>query len=67
MTNSFNFGQADVLFTDVDDTLTTDGQLLPETYLALCRLAAAGIRVIPVTGVAPAGATRSSERGRSLP
>ncbi len=50
MTNSFNFGQADVLFTDVDDTLTTDGQLLPETYLALCRLAAAGIRVIPVTG-----------------
>ncbi|MBU2952614.1 HAD-IIB family hydrolase [Marinobacter sp. F3R08] len=50
MTNSFDFGQADVLFTDVDDTLTTDGRLLPETYLALCRLAAAGIRVIPVTG-----------------
>ncbi|MFO7528995.1 MAG: HAD-IIB family hydrolase [Marinobacter sp.] len=50
MTNSFDFDQADILFTDVDDTLTTDGQLLPETYLALCRLAAAGIRVIPVTG-----------------
>lgn len=50
MTNSFNFGQADVLFTDVDDTLTTDGQLLPQTYQALCRLADAGIRVIPVTG-----------------
>ena len=50
MTNSFDFGRADVLFTDVDDTLTTDGRLLPETYLALCRLAASGIRVIPVTG-----------------
>ena len=50
MTNTFDFGQADILFTDVDDTLTTDGRLLPETYLALCRLAEAGIRVIPVTG-----------------
>jgi HAD superfamily hydrolase (TIGR01484 family) len=50
MTKSFDFGHADVLFTDVDDTLTTDAQLLPATYLALCRLAAAGIRVIPVTG-----------------
>lgn len=50
MLNSFEFGNADILFTDVDDTLTTGGQLLPETYLAICRLAAAGIRVIPVTG-----------------
>jgi HAD superfamily hydrolase (TIGR01484 family) len=50
MLNNFEFGNADILFTDVDDTLTTAGQLLPETYLAICRLAAAGIRVIPVTG-----------------
>ncbi|OEY65428.1 HAD-IIB family hydrolase [Marinobacter sp. X15-166B] len=50
MSNPIEFGDADILFTDVDDTLTTDGQLLPETYLALCQLAAAGIRIIPVTG-----------------
>lgn len=50
MKDSIEFGNADILFTDVDDTLTTDGQLLPETYLAICRLAAAGISVIPVTG-----------------
>lgn len=50
MLDNFDFGNADMLFTDVDDTLTTGGQLLPETYLAIWRLAAAGIRVIPVTG-----------------
>ena len=50
MLNNFEFGNADILFTDVDDTLTTGGQLLPETYIAICRLADAGIRVIPVTG-----------------
>ncbi|MDR5897845.1 HAD-IIB family hydrolase [Halomonas vilamensis] len=38
------------LLTDVDDTLTTDGQLLPETLSALYRLNDAGIEVIPVTG-----------------
>ncbi|TGG93517.1 HAD-IIB family hydrolase [Natronospirillum operosum] len=48
--NEIDFRHTDILFTDVDDTLTTNGQLLPETYLALCRLAAAGVRVIPVTG-----------------
>ncbi len=47
---TLDFRQADILFTDVDDTLTTEGRLLPETYLAICRLAAIGIRVIPVTG-----------------
>lgn len=50
MANSMDFSDADILFTDVDDTLTTDGRLLPETYSAICDLAAAGIRVIPVTG-----------------
>lgn len=38
------------LFTDIDDTLTTDGKLLPQTYQALWDLNAAGIAVVPVTG-----------------
>ncbi len=50
MMNSFEFGNADILFTDVDDTLTTGGRLLPETYVAICRLAAEGVKIVPVTG-----------------
>ncbi len=38
------------LFTDVDDTLTTNGRLLPQTFQALWDLHDAGIAVIPVTG-----------------
>ncbi|EAR08330.1 HAD family hydrolase [Reinekea blandensis] len=38
------------LLTDVDDTLTTDGKLLPETLAALVRLQNQGIRTIAVTG-----------------
>ena len=38
------------LFTDIDDTLTTGGKLLPQTYQALWDLSAAGIAVVPVTG-----------------
>lgn len=38
------------LFTDIDDTLTTDGRLLPETYRALWDLFEAGICIVPVTG-----------------
>lgn len=38
------------LFTDIDDTLTTEGRLLPETYQALWDLHAAGISIVPVTG-----------------
>lgn len=38
------------LFTDIDDTLTTDGKLLPQTYQALWSLRDAGIAVVPVTG-----------------
>lgn len=36
--------------TDVDDTMTRDGKLVPEAYQALCDLSAAGLRVIAVTG-----------------
>lgn len=50
MLHRIDLSVADILFTDVDDTLTTQGRLLPETYLAICRLADAGIKVIPVTG-----------------
>jgi HAD superfamily hydrolase (TIGR01484 family) len=38
------------LFTDVDDTLTRDGKLSPETFAALWQLRAAGLPVVPVTG-----------------
>jgi HAD superfamily hydrolase (TIGR01484 family) len=42
------------IFCDVDDTLTHDGALVPAAYDALARAAAAGIRVVAVTG-RPAG------------
>ena len=38
------------LLTDVDDTLTTDGKLLPVTLDALLRLQRYGLRTIAVTG-----------------
>src|SRR6266542_2910271 len=42
------------IFCDVDDTLTHHGALVPAAYDALARAAAAGIRVVAVTG-RPAG------------
>lgn len=42
------------LLTDIDDTLTDEGQLGPEAYDSLWKLHLAGIHVIPVTG-RPAG------------
>lgn len=42
------------LLTDIDDTLTDDGQLGPEAYQALWQLHDAGVQVIPITG-RPAG------------
>lgn len=39
-----------LVFTDIDDTLTTGGRLLPQTYQALWDLSDAGIAVVPVTG-----------------
>lgn len=39
-----------IVFTDVDDTLTIDGQLPVDTYAALHQLKQAGFTVIPVTG-----------------
>ncbi|RYF60627.1 MAG: HAD-IIB family hydrolase [Comamonadaceae bacterium] len=46
--------QVTTVFTDIDDTLTTDGRLDAQTYGALQALQQAGLRVIPVTG-RPAG------------
>jgi HAD superfamily hydrolase (TIGR01484 family) len=38
------------VFTDIDDTLTTDGVVPPSTVQALADLKAAGLHVIPITG-----------------
>lgn len=50
MNISFDLAQTNILFTDVDDTLTSEGQLLPETYVALWQLADMGVKIVPVTG-----------------
>lgn len=42
------------VLTDIDDTLTNDGQLESEAYSALWKLHDAGLKVIPITG-RPAG------------
>lgn len=42
------------VFTDIDDTLTEHGRLVPQAYSALWDLKRAGLRVIPVSG-RPAG------------
>lgn len=42
------------VFTDIDDTLTTDGMLPADAYMALEQLTLAGIAVVPITG-RPAG------------
>ncbi|MBO9667057.1 MAG: HAD-IIB family hydrolase [Bdellovibrio sp.] len=55
MKNVSEFAQSlRFLLTDIDDTLTDEGQLGPEAYQALWNLHHAGIHVIPVTG-RPAG------------
>jgi hydroxymethylpyrimidine pyrophosphatase-like HAD family hydrolase len=38
------------VFTDIDDTLTTDGAITPDALNALAGLKAAGLHVIPITG-----------------
>jgi len=42
------------VFTDIDDTLTTDGQLTAEAYTAMELLHSLGLAVVPITG-RPAG------------
>jgi len=38
------------VLTDIDDTMTRDGVLVPAAYAALCALKASGLRVVAVTG-----------------
>ena len=38
------------VFTDIDDTLTTEGAITPDALQALHNLKAAGLMVIPITG-----------------
>lgn len=38
------------VFTDIDDTLTTEGAITPDAVQALAELKAAGLHVIPITG-----------------
>ncbi len=38
------------VFTDIDDTLTTQGSITPDALQALADLKAAGLHVIPITG-----------------
>lgn len=51
--NDLNFCPTFVL-TDIDDTLTDKGQLLPDAYEALWKLKSHGFKIVPVTG-RPAG------------
>lgn len=46
--------QVKYILHDIDDTITSGGKLLPESYAALWKLSRAGFQVIPVTG-RPAG------------
>ena len=52
--NAYNSSTVRYLFTDIDDTITDEGQLRAGPYAALWRLKECGINVIPVTG-RPAG------------
>ncbi len=47
------------LFTDIDDTITTDGMLPSRSFEALWDVSRAGIQVVPVTGGRRGGATTS--------
>ena len=38
------------VFTDIDDTLTTEGAITPDARQALAELKAAGLHVVPITG-----------------
>ena len=53
------------LFTDIDDTLTTDGTVTPDALQALADLKAAGLSVVAVTG-RWGGVSRLRCSGRSM-
>jgi len=39
-----------VVTADIDDTISSEGKILPEAYNALWELSKAGIDVVPITG-----------------
>lgn len=51
---NFKASKIKVVFSDIDDTLTENGQIHPQTFSAIWKLHAAGIQFIPITG-RPAG------------
>ncbi len=51
--NDFN-SKIEFVLTDIDDTITTEGQLRSHSYEALWKLQEVGLKVIPITG-RPAG------------
>ena len=50
----YDEGFIEILFADIDDTMTTDGLIPAETFTALWEARRTGLRVVPVTG-RPAG------------
>jgi len=48
--NRFNCHNLKGIFTDIDDTLTTDGAITPDALQALADLKAAGLSVVAITG-----------------
>ena len=52
--SELNNKHIEFVFTDIDDTLTDDGRLVPEAYAALWNLHNKGFKIIPITG-RPAG------------
>ena len=47
---SWHAGPIIGVFTDIDDTLTTEGAITPDALQALADLKAAGLHVVPITG-----------------
>ena len=39
-----------IVFTDIDDTLSSAGKILPVAYNALWQLHDAGLKIVPITG-----------------
>lgn len=52
--SEFQNAKVKVLFTDIDGTITTNGQVTDRAYSAIWNLSRAGIAVVPITG-RPAG------------
>jgi HAD superfamily hydrolase (TIGR01484 family) len=52
--SDFRNSKVKVLFTDIDGTLTTNGQVTDSAYTALWNLSRAGVLIVPITG-RPAG------------